>query len=61
MSFDEALTRLVRHRDPWLAATAVTVVANLDVSPIRAELEAMEEHPSKLVREAVRSALHAVG
>ncbi len=61
MSFDEALTRLVRHRDPWLAATAVTVVANLDVSPIRSELEAMEEHPSKLVREAVQGALHDVG
>ena len=61
LSFDEALTRLVRHRDPWLAATAVTVVANVDRSPIRAELEAMEEHPSKLVREAVQSALHAVG
>ena len=43
MSFDEALTRLVRHRDPWVAASAVTVVANLDGSPIRAELKAMEE------------------
>ena len=61
MSFDEALTRLVRHRDPWVAASAVTVVANLDGSPIRAELEAMEEHPSKLVREAIQGALRDVG
>ncbi len=59
-SFDEALTRLVHHRDPWLAATSVTLVAHLDSSPIRAELETMEEHPSKLVREAVQSALRNV-
>ena len=61
LSFDEALTRLVRHREPWLAATAVTVVSNVDGSPIRAELESMAEHPSKLVREAVQSALHDAG
>jgi AAA family ATP:ADP antiporter len=57
LTFDEALSRLVRHRDAWIAATAVTVVAQLDASPIRAELESIREHPSPLVREAVEGAL----
>ena len=61
LSFDESLARLVHHRDPWLAATSVTLVAHLDSSPIRSELEAMEEHPSKLVREAVHGALRNRG
>ncbi len=61
LSFDEALKRLVRHRDAWVAAAAVTVVAQLDASPLRAELESIREHASPLVREAVRGALQSVG
>lgn len=61
LSFDEALRRLVRHTDPWVAATAVTVVTQLDGSPLRAELESIREHSSPLVREAVRAALQSVG
>jgi hypothetical protein len=57
LSFDEALARLVRHLDAWLAATAITLVGDLEASPIRADLEALERHPSKLVREAVHEAL----
>lgn len=59
LSFDEALTRLVHHRDAWLAATAVTVVADLEGSPILRELESIREHSSPLVREAVKGALES--
>ena len=57
MSVTEALTRLLRHRDYWVAASAATLAGELEGAPLEAELASLKEHPSKIVREAVEKAL----
>ena len=57
LDFTEALTRLLRHRDYWVAAIAATLAGALEGGPLKAELASLREHPSPIVREAVESAL----
>jgi hypothetical protein len=57
LDFTEALTRLLRHRDYWVAAIAATLAGELEGAPLEAELASLSEHPSKIVREAVENAL----
>ena len=57
LDFTEALTRLLRHRDYWVAASAATLAGALEGAPLKAELASLREHPSPIVREAVESAL----
>ena len=57
LDFTEALTRLLRHRDYWVAASAATLAGALEGAPLEAELLSLSEHPSPIVREAAGSAL----
>ncbi len=57
LTFTEALTRLLRHRDYWVAASAATLAGELEGAPLEAELASLKEHPSEIVREAVENAL----
>ena len=57
LEFGQALGQLVRHRDPWLSAVAVTVVGALDQAPAGVELESLRGHESTMVREAVAGVL----
>jgi len=57
LTFTEALTRLLRHRDYWVAASAATLAGELEGAPLKAELASLKEHPSEIVREAVENAL----
>jgi len=57
LTFTEALTRLLRHRDYWVAASAATLAGKLEGAPLEAELASLKEHPSEIVREAAESAI----
>lgn len=57
LDFIEAMKRLLRHRDYWVAASAATLAGALEGTRLEAELVSLRRHPSPIVREAVEGAL----
>jgi AAA family ATP:ADP antiporter len=55
--FAEALRRLSASHDYWIAACAVTVAGDLNLSALMPQIESLREHPGAIVREAAGRAL----